>query len=87
MQSLKQKGTGVVAFNAPINWDESRDGRCNVLMVRKQPHGERNTEFVSLWEPTQAELNMLNAGYVVELSIIGFQPPVALNVVPPPRED
>lgn len=38
--------------------------------------------FVSRWEPTPDELETLNAGGSVELQVIGYQPPVALKVVP-----
>lgn len=37
---------------------------------------------VSRWEPTPAELAVLNAGGSVELWVQGGQPPVALVVAP-----
>ena len=36
---------------------------------------------VSRWEPTPAELEMLNAGGSVELWVMGQQPPVMLTAV------
>jgi hypothetical protein len=38
--------------------------------------------FVSRWEPSPAELAMLNAGGSVELWVLGHQPPVMLQAVP-----
>lgn len=38
--------------------------------------------YVSAWEPTPGELEMLNAGGSVVLWIIGGQPPVLLTVKP-----
>lgn len=37
---------------------------------------------VSRWEPTPAELAMLNDGGSVELWVMGGQPPVLLRAVP-----
>lgn len=68
-------------FTPPLGWDEEKDGRCGVLSVRIEAHGERYQSFVSTWEPTAEELVALQAGARVELSCIGVQPPVALNVV------
>lgn len=36
----------------------------------------------SAWEPTPAELEMLNAGGSVVLRVVGWQVPVALYVEP-----
>jgi hypothetical protein len=64
-------------LGAPKDWDEAKDGKCARLWVRVVEGA-----WQSAWEPTPAELEMLNAGGSVVLSVIGGQPPVALHVEP-----
>lgn len=64
-------------LGAPKDWDESVDGKCCGLAIR----------FVdgccqSAWQPTPKELDILNAGGSVVLSIVGNQPPVNLSCEP-----
>ena len=63
-------------MTAPNHWDESKDGSCSGLAVRKIG----DNIYQSAWEPTPAELKLLNAGGLVIISILGGQPPIALSV-------
>lgn len=65
-------------FGKPKDWDEQRDGKCAQLGVRVTQDGLHE----SAWEPTAAELAVLNAGGYVVLSVLGHQPPVRLSVKP-----
>lgn len=75
-------------FHAPENWDTELDGPCGVLEVRvTEDYGKRNlVNCVSTWKPDADELAHLARGGVIELSIIGAQPPVVLYVVDPMPE-
>ena len=64
-------------FGPPADWDDERDGTCSKLVVRIA--GET---IMSAWEPTPAELALLNAGGSVVLHIWGALQPVALTVEP-----
>lgn len=79
------------APGAPAGWDPSRDGECGCLPIRVFPpralQGMGPVKFCeSAWEPTPAELEMLNEGGQVVLRVLGWQVPVALYVEPPPAE-
>ncbi len=73
---------------APVGWTPERDGDCGVLPVRVFPPTaltKPNTPVQyceSAWEPTPAELEMLNTGGSVVLRVVGWQVPVALYVEP-----
>jgi hypothetical protein len=73
-------------FQKPDKWGtEPGDGACGELSVRAQRYnGGARMEFVSTWQPSPDELEMLKAGGVAILSIIGVQPPVAISVEPYP---
>lgn len=73
-------------FQKPLEWGtDPTDGECGELSVRVQHYnGGNRMEFVSTWQPSQAELVMLNNGGVAVLSIIGVQAPVAISVEPYP---
>ena len=68
-------------MGAPKGWQPEADGDCVHLAVR-----QIENVFESAWEPTPAELTMLNAGGSVVLRVVGGQPPVMLIVEPPPLE-
>lgn len=68
-------------FGKPEGWDESKDGTCGSLPIRKEQIGRRQYHF-SNWRPSAVELAELVAGGVVELCCVGVQPPVSLGVVP-----
>ena len=79
------------APGAPKGWNPARDGDCGVLPIRVSPSAALKTSVPvqmceSAWEPTPAELEMLNAGGQVVLRIMGWQVPVALYVEPPPPD-
>lgn len=65
-------------LGAPKDWDKEANGKCGRLSVRVV-----DGVFSSAWEPTPAELEMLNAGASVVLHVVGGQPPVALTVERP----
>jgi hypothetical protein len=62
---------------APRGWTEA-NGSCGALPIifRKDSYG--NPESVSAWKPTAAELETLNAGGFVILSVVGWQVPVSI---------
>jgi len=62
---------------APRNWTEA-NGTCGALPIiyRQDRHG--NNECVSAWKPTADELQTLNAGGFVILSVVGWQVPVSI---------
>lgn len=75
----------------PEGWDESRDGTCLSLPVRREVTGtgnEAKLSFTSNWQPSPQELALLAQGGVVELCCLFGQYPVSINVVrkydPPP---
>lgn len=58
-------------------------GRCLSLAIRDHKRSNGDNEMLSAWEPTPAELALLNAGGHVILAIVGeVHPPVALYVRP-----
>lgn len=61
-----------VVMKAPPGNPEVRDLHVAII----------NGCSVSRWEPTPAELTMLNEGGSVELWVMGKQPPVALQAAP-----
>lgn len=67
-------------YKKPIDWDESRDGACGDLSVRKDSYG-RYTQFNFAWKPTPAELAAITAGGQIEVHIINnYMPPVGVTV-------
>lgn len=70
-----------VRLGAPKGWDEDRDGLCAGLDVLV-----RGNEFTSCWEPTPDELERIAAGAKVYLTVVGGQPPVALQVGDAPAQ-
>lgn len=67
-----------VNMGKPKDWDEEKQGKCHALAVRVLQIPEGDFVCESSWEPTQNELEMLNAGGTVILRIYGQQPPVML---------
>lgn len=82
MISVKPQGV-TNRFHPPKNWNPDEHGKCNDLLVRI---GEYNglVECVSAWRPDAEELTKLLHGGIVELSVIGNQPPVKLTVIDRP---
>lgn len=68
-------------FGKPKNWDEIRDGQCRALSVRREVVNGR-AEFVSTWKPSLEEIQVLQDGGTILLTVCGVQPPVALHVEP-----
>lgn len=58
----------------PDEWKQE-DGSCAALAVRVD-----GGVYASAWEPTPAEMALLNAGGRVVLRVLGGQPPVMLTV-------
>lgn len=68
-------------FNAPEGWDPARDGQCGVLSVRKVRPVVGGPEWHhSTWEPTPEERRLIAKGANIELTCVGVQPPVAMDV-------
>mgnify|MGYP000936494736 CR=1 FL=1 len=76
MLPLRIEGATVV-MRAPKGMDDCRDLHVRVI----------EGCYVSRWEPTPDELAALNAGGSVELWVVGGQPPVALKVAEPARDE
>lgn len=54
----------------------------NALSIADINHPEYGNVMASIWEPTPAELKILNEGGYIQLGIVGIvHPPVALHVV------
>lgn len=65
-------------YRAPAGWDKDEHGHCSDLHVRED--GETKA---SAWQPTPAELKVLNDGGSVVLHIFSSgHPPVSLKVEP-----
>jgi hypothetical protein len=64
---------------APRSWTPE-NGPCGALPIRFQRDSYGNDECVSAWKPTAKELEMLNNGGFVILSVVGWQVPVSLYV-------
>lgn len=73
---IHKRIAGGTDWKAPQDWDPEADGRCSDLAVRVVDGDVHE----SLWEPTPAELAILNAGGFVLLRVKGRQPPVMLGV-------
>jgi hypothetical protein len=68
-------------IGAPRNWDHSRDGLCHTLEI-----WDRDGYMISAWLPTATELDLLNKGHPILLSISGTVHPVvslAVSMEPP----
>lgn len=66
-------------LGAPKNWT-AEDGICRGLPIRDDNGGGQNL-MTSAWEPTPAELDLLNKGAKIYLTIVGTgHPPVSLWV-------
>ena len=64
------------ALGAPPGWTPETSGDCGCLRIRDEMNGDLPV-MVSAWEPTPAELAVLNAGGKVYLSVVGTgHPPV-----------
>ena len=72
-------------FVKPLDWDDTRDGSCGSLPIRRESVGIYNYHY-SAWKPDIEELKLLARGGVVELCCVGVQPPVSLSVVPEHKE-
>ncbi len=63
----------------PANWDGGELGPCDELPVREDGY-----TIESLWRPSETELDTLNRGGAVRLTVVGAQHPVvALDAVEP----
>lgn len=74
MKPVKIAGAHV-RYVAPKSWDAEANGECDDLWVRKA-----DGVCESAWRPSPLELQQLNAGASVVLTVFGGQPPVSLNV-------
>jgi hypothetical protein len=63
-------------FQPPQTWDEERNGGCSGLHVRVT----EGNACASAWEPLPDELEALNRGGSIIITIYGGQPPVSLHV-------
>jgi hypothetical protein len=67
-------------LGAPVDWDETKDGKCKALVIRDQDFNGHN-EMVSAWFPTPEEMTRLIEGAPLYLGILGrSHPPVMLTV-------
>ena len=67
-------------FNPPQGWDQNQLPCDSLHVVVGDYCGQPS--ITSHWQPSDEELEMLNRGGVIALSIIGLgMPPVAINIV------
>lgn len=72
-------------FTAPEQWDALRNGECTTLPVLMTHDAEGLVLLQSAWKPDAAELEALNRGCAVVLTIYGaHHPPVSLSVTHEP---
>lgn len=70
-------------FAAPTDWDALRNGECVPLPVLMTVDDEGLMLLQSAWKPDAAELEALNHGSAVVLTIFGHgHPPVSVGVTP-----
>lgn len=62
-------------MGAPKGWRPDENGKCVHLAVRVV-----DNVWQSAWEPTPDEIAAIVAGGKIVLSVVGGQPPVALQV-------
>jgi hypothetical protein len=68
------------SYGPPPNWVEETMGICGVLSVRVQEGRGGIMESVSTWKPRLEEINYLQEGGSVILTICAKQPAVSLHV-------
>lgn len=61
-------------WQPPENWD--RPGRCGTLWAQVTDDGRS----ISCWRPTIREILRLLFGKPIKLTVVGRQPPVALEI-------
>ena len=80
MRAQMPTGENITDFAPPQGWVDARDGVCYHLWVRVDKYDTIN-DHISHWRPNAEELAALNAGGVIQLSCLGLQPPVRLDIV------
>jgi hypothetical protein len=65
------------ATNNPACPEGVRGGRLPIKVTNE----DGQTHCYSAWKPSEHELKMLNEGGYVMLTVVGWQVPVALNVM------
>jgi hypothetical protein len=74
------------AIGAPAGWVPERDGHCGVLSVHDRLNERGHPEMVSLWELEEGDLEKLQAGAPIYLSVLGqTHPVVCVYVGDPPQ--
>ena len=73
----------IVGANANPGKPANFEGRCGHPAIRIEAPGTPQMRCHSAWEPTPRELEMLNRGGHVILTVCGWQVPVALSVEMP----
>lgn len=63
-------------YKPPHGWDEDKHGTCDGLPVLRT-----DDTCTSRWMLTKDELGALNMGGCIELTVVGGQPAVKLEVV------
>lgn len=80
MDSIKTATTNST-LGPPESWTKERDGECTPLPITRTDDGRGNHIMQSTWVPDRDELDALNAGAPVILTIWGaMHPPVAVSV-------
>lgn len=68
-----------LALTAPPGWDAAVNGPCGTLHVAADP---ASLEYISYWKPSEEDIKSIVAGAAIRLNIVGFQPPVWIDVDP-----
>jgi len=66
----------------PRDWDEATMGECQALSIHDHTDENGYNRMISAWKPTELELETLNRGGFVYLSIYGLEHPVVALHVP-----
>lgn len=80
---------GVIAganrnLDAPVDWNEERDGKCGTLAVRVD--WGPPCSMTSAWYPTPEEIALIVKGAPIHLEIVSAShPPVLLTVGEAPK--
>ena len=80
-------------FQAPPDWDKEAYGECGELGVCVSPLDPNDPSspltYTSSWAPSHEELDTLNAGGVITVTLVAEQPPLVLGVKPyePPKKN
>lgn len=73
----------MVLLSPPAGYNDTHDDKCGVLPVMQVIHAPDGPYMVSVWRPSDEDIQRLANGEFIMLTIYGTQhPPVSLQVTP-----